>query len=106
MGELIDFLFDHLHELICFPLLGGNGAYRHGFLIGILVTVALGWLWQAYCLHRARIFYFFATIPPSLRPSPSGFQSMAGCSRSGCILIIIVIGLLFMLVGSLYALIH
>jgi hypothetical protein len=106
MGELINTLFDRLHELLGLPLFFSSGKYRLGTLFGFLMAGAVGWLSNMYVVHRRRMENYFATIPPSLRPSPSGFQSMVGCSRSGCILVTITGVLLFMLAGSLYACTH
>ncbi len=106
MGDIINFLFDRLHEILGLSEFAISGDYKHGFLVGIGLALVVGWLSRMFLFHRGRILYFFATIPPSLRPSPSGFQSMMGCSRSGCVLLILAIGLLFTLSGSLYACTH
>lgn len=106
MGEIVNFLFDRLHELLGLTEYSSSGAYWRGLAVGFAAAVAIGWLWGAYRIHSRQIHYFFDTIPPSLRPSPSGYQSMLGCSRSGCILVSIVAVLLFMLSGSLYACTH
>lgn len=105
MGDLINFIFDQFLDLVCFPLLSG-GAYLRGFLFGAGSALVVGWLSKFTLFHRGRMLYFFATIPPSLRPSQSGFDSMRGCSRSAFLLAAVAVAGLVFICGIVYALSH
>ncbi|MBP6016098.1 MAG: hypothetical protein KA586_05205 [Candidatus Promineofilum sp.] len=105
MGDLINFIFDQFLELFFFPLLGSE-PYLRGFFFGVLSAVAAALSWRFASFHRGRILYFFATVQPSLRPSPSGFERMRGCSLS-VVLLAIFLGIIISSgCGIIYALSH
>jgi hypothetical protein len=102
MGDLINDLFDHFSDLFFDPLLG-NGMYARGFLFGLAVALAIGWLTRKLYFHMGRMQKFFKTIPPSLNPSPSGFSSMNSCLSSAVKVGIIIFVLIFFGAGFLHA---
>ena len=103
MGDLVNFIFDHFLDSLCFPLLGG-GPYLRGFLFGTLSTVILGLSWKFASIHRARMVTFFATVQPSLKPSASGYERMRGCSCSALLLATLGLTMLAFGYGIVYAL--
>jgi hypothetical protein len=103
VGDLVNFIFDHFLDSLCFPLLGG-GPYLRGFLFGTLSALALGWSARFILFHRARILVFFATVQPSLKPSASGYERMRGCSCSALLLATLGLTMLAFGYGIVYAL--
>lgn len=96
-GEIVNFLFDRLHELLGLTEYSSSGAYWRGLAVGFAAAVAIGWLWGAYRIHSRQNSLLFRHYSTQLTPQPQRLSSMLGCSRSGCILVSIVAVLLFML---------
>ena len=103
MGDLVNFIFDHFLDSLCFPLLGG-GPYLRGFLFGIVSALVVGLLSRFALFHRARMVTFFATVQPSLKPSASGYERMRGCSCSALLLATLGLTMLAFGYGIVYAL--
>lgn len=75
MLEFVDALFDHIRDFIFMS----DGLYCRGVVVGMALVVTIGFYWAETIRDIQNIQAFFAPIPPSLRPSPSGCQTMLGC---------------------------
>lgn len=102
MGDVVNDLFDRISELICFPLFG-DSVYTRGFLAGLGLALIMGWIGREYLRDRAKIQYFFKDVQPSLKTSPSGFRSMNACAISTLRLATVLIIIVLVIAGFLYA---
>jgi hypothetical protein len=101
MGELINNLFDQISAFLFGSF--NDGMYARGFFVGLVLAFIFGWLTRAFFFHIGRMQKFFKTIPPSLNPSPSGYSSMKSCSCSALILGAILVFIISIGFGFLYA---
>ena len=79
MGELIDYFADIVIDMLCIPMVS-EPMYRRGFLVALAFTFLIGKGTRVFLFARGRILTFFSTIQPSLKPSPSGYERMNGCT--------------------------
>jgi len=78
MVELLEDIAKIFFDLVCIPFLT-EPAYLKGFLVGMTVALVLGTTARIFLYARGKVQVFFATVPPSLKPSPSPNERMNGC---------------------------
>lgn len=91
MLEFIDNCFDAV-----FRYLGkADSQFYVGAVAGIILILSVGFAIFEAKRDWKKIKAFFKPIDPSLKPSPSGFQSMLGCMRG-----MFRLGLLIIIIGT------
>jgi hypothetical protein len=103
MWDLLDRIFDQIFDLTCFPLIS-DPMYRRGFFVALTLALVVGWLSRIILYARGKIRGFFKEMPPSLKSSPSGFNSMVGCIKGVVILAFILVGGVILIVSILNSL--
>jgi hypothetical protein len=79
MGELVDYFANIVIDFLCIPMVS-EPMYRRGFLVALVFTFLIGKGTRMFLFARGQIVTFFSTIQPSLKPSPSGYERMNGCT--------------------------
>lgn len=89
MFELIDNCFDAVFHY----LWEADGQFYVGALAGIVLILSVAFSVIEAKRDCKKIKAFFKPIDPSLKPLPSGFQTMLGCMwgmfRLGCLIVVI-----------------
>jgi hypothetical protein len=100
MLELINVVFDAIFGLFA----NAGGSFYGGLAIGITLAIISALTYREVVRDLKKIGFFFATIDPSLKSSPSGFTRMVGCMGGLLRLGLILIFFSLMSVGCLRSL--
>lgn len=57
----------------------GDSLYGRGVAVGLGIAFVIGFLTRYFLSARGDILAYFATVQPSLKPSPSPFERSIGC---------------------------
>ncbi len=90
MIELLEDFAKFFFELVCIPFLT-EPVYLKGVLVGMAIALVIGTTARIFLYARGKILVFFATVPPSLKPSPSPNERMNGCLFGVIILFLLAV---------------
>jgi hypothetical protein len=100
MLELVDAVFDAIFGFFA----NAGSSFYGGMAIGVVLAIISALIYREVIHDLKSIRFFFATIDPSLKSSPSGFARMLGCMGGLLRLSLIFIFLSLMSVGCLRSL--
>jgi hypothetical protein len=98
MLDIFDDLFDLITDFVCVP----SGIYSRGLLVGASLVVIFALCYRETIRDWKKIQAFFKPIDPSLKPSPSGYQSMVDCLGGLLRLFLLYLILLSILSGFVF----
>ncbi len=90
MVELLEDFAKFFFELVCIPFLT-EPAYLKGVFVGMTIALVIGTTARIFLYARGKIQVFYATVQPSLKPSPSPNERMKGCLFGVTILFLLAV---------------
>ena len=103
MVELLEDFAKIFFDLVCIPFLT-EPEYLRGFGVALLLALLVGQVARALLYARGQWNAYFASVQPSLKPSPSPYARTKGCFISVVIVGLFCSGTSFFLWAFTYAL--